>query len=251
MARAPKRRSVLRLCAGVAVLVVVLGVAHASGLLLADSARPASVGDAVRSFRKAPARAGLAGVYVYATSGGESIDALGGAGHRYPAITTVTVRTVRCGLSLRWQPLKGRATTWTICTGGPGLELRGIDQLHRFFGQNDRTTYACSGGLIAPRGTARSFSCRTGSGGERISSTASEEASVTVKGRRLHALRVGTVARVSGASRGRESTLWWLDDRGLPLRIVLHSRTSRSVFVGKVHYREDAELRLLSTSPRR
>jgi len=38
---------------------------------------------------------------------------------------------------------------------------------------------------------------------------------------------------------------------GLPVRIAFSSRTSRQTLVGRVHYAEDAELRLRSLTPRR
>jgi hypothetical protein len=249
------RRPLVLLAVGLAAVAAALGVAHATGLLLDDSARPALVGDVVERYRSSPhTAAGLSGVYLYATRGSESIDALGGALHRYPARTAITVRPVSCGLSLRWQPLAERVTTWTLCMRGSMIELRAIDQLHRFFGQDDHTRYACTGGVIVPGtagGAASAFGCRAGAGREAISVRRLGVAAVTVAGRRLEAAHVKTVARVGGENRGSETIEWWLDGRGLPLRIVLRSRTSRHVFLGTVNYREDAELQLLSTTPRR
>jgi len=62
---------------------------------------------------------------------------------------------------------------------------------------------------------------------------------------------VRTVARVTGGDHGTETVDWWLDERNFPVRIGLTSRTSRGFFIGDVHYREDAELRLRSTTPLR
>ena len=60
-------------------------------------------------------------------------------------------------------------------------------------------------------------------------------------------------ADVSGASSGIETVDWWLDPRtALPLELAVSSRTSRAEpLVGRAHYREDATLRLVSTTPQR
>lgn len=46
------------------------------------------------------------GVYTYDTTGGEQIDALGGAKHSYPASTTITIWDDGCGQRMRWAPLE-------------------------------------------------------------------------------------------------------------------------------------------------
>ena len=75
---------------------------------------------------------------------------------------------------------------------------------------------------------------------------------LTVGGRRVDVVRVRTVGRVTGGDSGTETVEWWLDVRtGLPARIVLASRTSRPFLIGRVHYREDADLQLVSMTPRR
>jgi hypothetical protein len=75
---------------------------------------------------------------------------------------------------------------------------------------------------------------------------------LTVGGRRLGALHLREIARVAGGDGGRETTDWWLQPgTGLPLRLALTSRTSRPLKLGRAHYRERADLRLVSTGPRR
>ncbi len=256
--RAPRRGKII---AGTALgLLVVAGglfAAHAAGFLLHDSATPASVGAAVEQFRAGGAGAGtLAGVYSYRTRGEESLDALGGARHRYPATTTVTVTGAPCGVGLRWASLEQRSTTWTLCTTSRGIELRGLDQVHRFFGQNDRTTYACRGALLLPvaarMGASSPFTCRSKGGGEEGTVRIVGRETLTVGGKRLHVLHVRTLATVTGSNSGTERVDWWFEGRRpLPVRVVLESRTSRKVIVGRVHYRENATLQLLSLTPRR
>ena len=255
------RRRRHRIVAGIVLglLVIAGGLvgAHAAGILLHDTSKPASVGDALRHFRergRAPGK--LEGVYLYRTLGAESVDALGGAHHRYPATTGMTATSARCGVRLRWESLEQRSMTWVLCSTPRGIELHTLDQVHRFFGLTDRTSYACSGDLLMVPGdrpgTARPFSCRSGGGGEQGRVLVAGHEVLRVGGRKLSAVHVRTVAHVTGRNSGTETVDWWLDRSStLPLRIVLRSRTSRKVFLGRVHYREDADLRLVSTTPRR
>jgi hypothetical protein len=54
------------------------------------------------------------GVYVYASRGFDSVDALTGARHDYPAQTTVTVTTEGCGVRVRWNTVRERWDEWFI-----------------------------------------------------------------------------------------------------------------------------------------
>ena len=60
-------------------------------------------------------------------------------------------------------------------------------------------------------------------------------------------------ARVGGGASGTETVEWWLQPgTGLPLELTVTGRTSRpEPLVGEAHYREDATLRLVSTTPQR
>ncbi len=220
------------------------------GFLLHDTARPASIQDAVHRFRTGGSRGGeLDGVYLYATRGGESVDALGGAHHRYPATTSITAVGAPCGVKLRWEVLHGRSTTWTLCSTRAGVELGTEEVVHTFFGQADDTTYACAGSELLRSG---SFHCRSARGQQAGTVRVMGQGSIDVGGKPVSVLHVRTVARISGGDQGAETVDWWLGTAsGLPVRVAFTSRTSRKTFVGRVHYAEDAELRLLSLTPRR
>jgi hypothetical protein len=226
-------------------LVVVSGglaAAWAGGLILHDTSRPETVDEALRLFRSRDAAPkGLDGVYLYATRGGESVDALGGAHHVYPTTTTVTATSTTCGVRLRWASLEHRSTTWLLC--GRRLDLRVSEEVHEFFGQRDRTAYTCTGSVLRATGSG-SFRCRSGSG--------REQGTLTLVGRSGGVLHVRTTGRVYGGDSGREVVDWWLAPGSpLPTRIAMTSRTSRKVFLGRVHYREDVDLRLSSPKPLR
>jgi uncharacterized protein YndB with AHSA1/START domain len=248
------RRSGRRWLAAVLVLAVaaiaaVLGAAWVSGLLFTDVARPASAGSALERFRASDPHPGpLDGVYTYRTRGGESLDVLGRRRHRYPDTTTITVVETPPCVRLRWDALAGRSTTWTLCTGSGSVALRRLDEVHSFFGQTDRTLYACT-----PQSGGGRFHCRSRHGVETGQESVAGYVSLDVGGVRVRAIRVRMTARVSGGNPGIETLDWWLVPRkALPLELVVSSRTSRSEpLIGQAHYHEDAALRLLSMTPKR
>jgi len=241
------RRVVLGLVIALVLVGGGLGVAVAGGWLLHDSAKPASVSREVARLRTSGSKGA---VYVYATRGSESINAFVKARHIYPLRTAMTIVSASCGRRLTWAALEGRRTTWLLCRTPHGLELRAETEVHQFFGQSDRTTYACTGALLAPEGAT--YRCRSAHGHEVGEVHAIGREQVSVDGRRLAALHVRTVGNVGGGDSGMETTDWWLEPQtGLPLRLTFESRTSRPLKVGRARYRERADLRLVSTSPRR
>ncbi|MGH3028450.1 MAG: hypothetical protein ACRDMW_07835 [Gaiellaceae bacterium] len=256
--RRPRRR---RLVIGLVILVPLIAAgaitaAIAGGLLLDDKATPVSIQDVLERFHEGTRGQGeLDGVYLYATRGEESVDALGGATHRYPKTTSMSVVTVPCGMRLLWEPFEERSAAWTLCATRSGIELSRWEVVHEFFGQSDRTSYTCTEGVLVParEGTgASAFRCSSGSGRQEGETKVVGVEEVAVDGSPLRAVHVRTIGHVTGGDEGTETTDWWLDERsGLPLRIGLSSRTSRSILIGEVHYREDANLRLRSTAPLR
>jgi hypothetical protein len=252
-----RRRRLLIAGAVLVPLVVAGGIAVAiwSGLLLNDKATPVSIQDVLERFHEGERGSGeLDGVYLYGTRGQESIDVLGGAKHRYPKATTITLVTVPCGMRLLWQPFEERSVTWRLCASNAGIELAEWEVAHEFFGQGDRTAYTCTASVLVPadESNASPLSCRSEHGEQKGDTRVLGVEGVAVGDSRLEAVHVRTEGQVTGGDGGTETTDWWLDERsGLPLRIVLSNRTSRSVLVGKVHYREDADLRLRSTKPLR
>jgi hypothetical protein len=256
--RRPSRR---RIVIGLVILVplIVAGgfaVAIWSGLLLNDKATPVSIQDVLERFHEGRRGTGkLDGVYVYATRGEESVDALGGATHDYPKATTITVVTTPCGMRLLWQPFEERSVRWMLCATGAGIELAEWEVAHEFFGQSDRTGYTCTEMVLVPRQDdfeSTSFHCRSDQGRQDGEARVLGVEQVDVAGAPLKAVHVRTVGRVTGGDSGTETTNWWLDERnGLPLRIRLSNRTGRKILIGDVHYSEDADLRLRSTEPLR
>jgi hypothetical protein len=238
-------------------IVLLVTAAWTGGYFLHDSSQAASISEALRRFRATEHGSGeLNGVYLYATKGSESINALGDTSHTYPAKTSITAIEVPCGIQLRWAALEKRSTTWTFCSTAIGIELRISDERHAFFGQSDHAVYKCSGRILIPKkpvaGATKSFTCRSNRNLEVGEARVIGRGTVDVGGRGVRAIRVSTDLTIRSRDSGSEAIDWWLDSTtALPLRVELRSRTSRKMWVGRVRYYEDLSLRLLSLTPMR
>jgi len=219
------------------------------------------VEEAITSFRtetEPPAAASPIppGVYVYATDGSETTDALTGIMHHYPKRSTIAVAAADCGVSLTWRVLKGRSTAWTFCLTHEGWELRSQDERHTFYGRTETTTYTCADAPIRPADlTVRTWpvSCTTGDADETGVARIVPGRILRIRDAPYPVLHVSKATRFSGAIRGSSRYDFWFHTRLAipPLRIVIISRTTNDSPVGDVHYREDVVLRLLSFEPRR
>jgi len=252
---------------GVLALVIAAGALALAGLgawfvVLRDTAEPASVEEAVTTFREeTETRPGQPspvpeGVYVYVTDGFERTDALTGVTHRYPRSSTITVTSDPCGLRLRWDVLKGRSTTWTICVVSAGWDVASQDERHTFFGRTERTTYTCTDTPLRPSGdrpgTAFAVSCTTGEADERGAGRVVARETLRVAGDPVETVHVRRRTTLAGDIRGRSAQdVWLARDSGVPVRIVMTTDTTNDSPVGDVHYEESVSLRLRSLSPRR
>lgn len=261
MRRGPGRKLLLIVPAtAAAVALAWVGYLAAFG----DDAEPSTIGEAVDRFRATPGTSkpppdGLPrpGVYVYATQGSESIDALGGVKHDYPLRSTITVTRGGCGLTLRWDVLKGRSTTWTVCRSGRVLMLSRSVEIHTFFGREERTVYSCAAGsLYRPARDAEGFawkmSCATGETTEEGRARVIGKEAVAAGGKRIPTVHVRVDGELTGKSRGTSTRDWWLSViDALPVRLGMTSATTTGSAIGDVKYEEQAILRLQTLSPRR
>jgi hypothetical protein len=250
-----------RLLVGALVAVALLAVGGflAWRLALRDTAEPVSVEQVLARYRREAHAAGTIippGVYLYETSGFEYVSALGGATHRYPRTTTLTVTKGGCGTRLRWDGLKRRSTTWTVCPASRGLRLVLWDETHNFFGQQDRTLWRCSQGDWVPAdltaGRSTVVDCRSpDTRASGFLAVVGEEA------REVGDSTVDTVhlrgrSRVTGGASGTFVDERWVEPRsGLPVRIVFRATTTNPSPIGNVTFKESFDLRLSSLEPRR
>jgi hypothetical protein len=248
------------IAAGVVAAVGVAGLL-AWIFVFRDTATPVDVEQVVTSFRgetsSSPETSPVpVGVYVYATSGYEKTDALTGATHHYPKRSTITVTGDPCGVRMRWDVLEGRSTTWTFCIDGGRWVMTKQDERHTFYGVTEATTYVCSdvpfrtpGDRPGPR---YSVTCTTPSVTERERQWVVGRELVRVGAKRVSTVHVRQTSTFQGDTGGASTYDIWLDrESGVPVRIVMHSRTSNASPVGTVHYQEDVTLSLTSLEPRR
>ncbi len=194
------------------------------------------------------------GVYRYATTGYDQIDALNGARHDYPAETAMTISPHGCGVRLRWDVAKERWDSWDWCLEGAGIRLVGTTSYHEFFGIAGVNEYVCTGDpqpLDAEPGTQWITVCRAG---ERDTSTKHgvvvERGTFLVGDVAVPALHVRYDVDVVGDSNGNQTIDgWYRTTDGLPLQETVAINTEQDSPIGHVSFEERASIELLSLTP--
>jgi hypothetical protein len=196
------------------------------------------------------------GVYVYATTGGDDVDVLGGSRHTYPPETTITVRHDGCGVVERWDALEERWDERESCQTQGGDVLKRMTSFHKFFGRGDRRTFTCSG-YTYPAGFAPGKSwtanCTSGTSKAVTTLTAVAWEDMNVGGTVVPTMHVHATTKLSGEQAGTsERDVWGARDTGLVVREheEMTSYSMQPVF-GKTKYHEAYEIRLTSLEPRR
>ena len=116
--------------------MVALGAVISVRAWLTEPPRRVGVDETVDGFRQVSKKtaaidggsAAIDGVYVYDTSGQESIDVLGGDSHTYPSESALTVTSEGCGQRMTWKPLAGRSESWLVCPVDGGLAMPRCEQ---------------------------------------------------------------------------------------------------------------------------
>ncbi len=194
------------------------------------------------------------GVYEYATIGFDRVDALTGARHDYPSITTITVVPYGCGVRLRWDVAVERWDSWDWCLDGDGVRQTGWVGSHEFFGTAGRNDYICDGDprpLDAPAGTTWAMTCRMG---DRTTSTFTgtviERTTLTVAGTEIPVLHLRYEVDVVGESTGHQSVEgWYRTTDGLPVREHLTISTKQDTVIGTTNFDETYTIDLLTPTP--
>lgn len=249
------RRRVLQSAGVIAAVIVAAFVVWRS--FLHDTASPVTVDAALAAFRKAAAEGDTripAGVYVYRTTGSEYVSALGGARHRYPQQTTITVTRVSCGMQLHWVALAERSSTWTVCSDNDDLRNTTWTELHRFFGQDDETTWDCTDIPWAPSDPAQAslpYRCVTSDTTQAGTLEVVGVVALDVSGVDVETIHVRLSLRETGAARGPYEEDRWLERAtGLPVRMTYRVRTKNASPIGDVTFEETYDLSLTSLEPR-
>lgn len=250
-----------------AVLVVVAAAIYIIfGLVYDDSSTPVAVDDVVQSFREAQAEAERSaghlpapGVYVYATTGDESVDALGGTTHDYPATTTITVRSEGCGVRVRWDALVERYEDWELCDDEGALVATRYTTFHQFFGQDDRRDLTCGEPLLlVPAepavGDTWSGRCAEGTFDEVFTVSVRGLETVDVGGEAVEAVHIRLDMVVESPdddpTGGTVTDLWIATEDRMILRWDEATDTTAGSFLGPVRLQETYGLSLTDLAPR-
>jgi hypothetical protein len=201
-------------------------------------------------------RPGDYGLYVYATTGYETTDALAGARHDYPAETYLTIQPGGCGTLVRWQPLAQRYEEWDYCPDG---RMAGWDSFHEWFRIDNIDDWQCPApvevqGEPGSRWTVECARPETVNAGVASQANTYEvvgHGMLTVGGVEVETLHVRTTVVGSGGSVAEGQTdTWYLVGTNLPVRRVVVYDSTTETRVGAVRYHETAEINLVSLEPR-
>jgi hypothetical protein len=257
----------------VSIVVIVLLAGAIGGYLWLtnDPTDPVDVGAVVSEFREAAATTEAAtvptgpepGVYLYDTTGSESVDALDGSSHRYPATTTMTLRADDRGcIRSRWEALEQRWDEIVRCPGPDGWSHESQIVYHEFFRMSENRGFICEAGStflpadLAP-GTAFTSTCisggsdRSGDSDEVVSGRVVGPERVTVGGEPVETVHVRYVINIGGESTGQAIVDRWFstDVSSLLVREVREGNSTSDTVIGAVHYEERYELTLRSLEP--
>lgn len=201
-----------------------------------------------------------AGVYSYAVTGGESLDAFG-AERDYPDRATATVFHQDGGCTWRWRAVlaEEHIDETSTCSGDDGNFLQhSFAQTVRFLGVTEERILVCDppvlvGGIDLVAGTASHGRCRDEDDDMTadVTTTEVERGTRSVGGVEVAAVRLELVLELSGSSDGRSEIDVWTDAHtGLVLELVRETDTRIETQLGRRHYQESMTMQLLDLEPR-
>ncbi len=248
------------LSSGVAVVLLLVAAVTGFRAWMTQEPSAVSVGDAVNEYRASsdPSPSAVTsgpepGVYVYTTSGDESVDALGGDTHTYPDSTVLTVTPGDCGFTMSWTPVAERADVTRLCRTAGGVVEVGTTNSHTFFHIAQAEEFVCDPSawwLPPPAVTAWTATCRSSGTTTVRTARVIDTEPLTIGPTTVEAVHVRFDDVISGASTGTSTTDWWLDPgTGLPLRQHAATQTSNDTQIGHVSFHETIDLGLTSLTP--
>ena len=200
------------------------------------------------------AEPGDPGLYTYATTGFEEVDALGGARHDYPAETYGTLQPGGCGTRMRWTALEERWEEVESCDTAGGLSVVSYDSFHEWFGQTDLQEFACGPieAVAIPSGDGGpwAYECTNDGRVEAFDVELIGTEMLQVDGQDVETIHVRITSTLSGESTGTSETdTWYLSGAGLIVQSVVDRRNINQSPIGAVSYTEKYEIRLTSLEP--
>lgn len=192
------------------------------------------------------------GVYVYATTGRDSVDALTGAHHDYPATTTITVTPTACGVQQRWDVLEQRWEEWQRCAEGEGISEAGRANYDEFFGQSQTDTWVCSGDarpVAAAAGTTWTTTCTGETSTDTFHGVVVGSESQQVGSSAVATMHVRVTITDGNPTDSQVIDTWYSAGTDLVVAQTSTAATSNDTAIGTVHYAETYEIRLTSLTP--
>jgi len=198
------------------------------------------------------------GVYVYSTRGKESIDAVGGSLHEYPAETTITVTASECGVSLQWDALKERRERWQLCLGEEGIVVTadGGQSFHEFFGQTKTEDLTCDRDVVVVPADGMSrepvaLTCMLADLPWQPVWEVLESDTQLVDGELVELVHVRMTISDNDEYYEHIQLDWMLDARGLPVTATMLKENLSDTAFGDVRYLEEYRLEITSLVPLR
>jgi hypothetical protein len=191
-------------------------------------------------------------VYTYTTTGHDSVDALGGAHHEYPATTTITVTTNGCGVTQRWDVLVERWEEWQRCADGASVREPARTNYDEFFGQGQTDAYTCTGDarpVDAPAGTTWTETCTEDGDTETRHGQVVGTEPQQVGGQTVQTLHVRVDITNAYPNDTQVVETWYLAGTDLVVAQQAHAGTTNPSPIGDVHYDEAYEIHLDSLTP--
>jgi hypothetical protein len=239
-------------------------LAVAAAIIFRESTTPVDVEEAVSDFRsdtgsveRAVSELPEPGVYTYSTSGRESVDALDGRHHDYPAATTITVRHEGCGARFTWRPLTERFDDTVVCPESAGVVLPRYRSHHEFFGMVDDREFVCEPGSMwypaaTEPGTTWTVRCADDDVHVLRTGTITGLSEIEVAGETIEVLTFELHDEISGGSVGtNERIVKVRPDDGLIVELAASVDVRSDSPIGDVRYLELYRLNLTSLTPRR
>ena len=217
----------------------------------AVTARPVATASAPSTTLPA-ARLADPGVYTYTTTGGDGVDALGGASHTYPATTAIVVTPSGCGTTQRWTAAEERWDEATTCAVAGGIALQDFTSFHRFFGSDDRRAGTCTGDprpVGAPAEATWTTRCDRDGAPETRTGTVVGRQAMAIGGAAVDVEHVVVVIDNGDPADSQRTETWYVAGTDLIARQVAAIATVEGSPVGTVHYTEQYDIVLDSLAP--
>ncbi|HZJ26090.1 MAG TPA: hypothetical protein VFF40_03595 [Acidimicrobiia bacterium] len=198
-----------------------------------------------------------AGVYLYRTTGSESVSALGGTSADYPATTTLTVTESTCGVDTRRDVLEGRYDESKLCRQANGTwVLTETVTSDRFFNQTEADTYTCPDVVNLPADPKPNQSwkgtCTDAPNTTTMRYRVIGTETVRVDGEPVSTVRLRVTSTEGGERAGGGVEHRWVQPgTNLVVKARSAERDTSPSPIGRVTYQQQYEIALKSLDPKR